>query len=467
MVSSKKTKIICTISDLRCDVDFIKSLYLNGMNVVRINSAHATLEGAQRVVNNVRTVSHKIAILIDTKGPELRLTDVKSKFSLLEGSTVRIADDPAKECTPECLHTTYPTLSREVPVGARILIDDGSLELDVIAKEDAALVCKVMNDGVVSSHKSVNIPNVHINLPALTDKDRKFVRWAVDADIAFIAHSFVRSAAGLLEIQRILDESKSPIKLISKIENQQGVDNLDDILSYCYGVMVARGDLGVEIPSERIPLVQKRIVHACRERKKPVIVATQMLQSMIENPRPTRAEVTDVANAIFQGADAIMLSGESANGKHPLEAVQTMTRIAQENESALEPDLELNLRKVIKPVAAVLARSLVAATKELPVKAIVFDTYTGRVGRYLSTFRPEVPMYALCYSAHTMRELALVRGVEPIMITRTATKEEFVQKAIETLQQRGYVKQGDLIGYIGGDFGSQIGATYMEFKYVA
>lgn len=467
MVSSKKTKIICTISDLRCDVDFIKSLYLNGMNVVRINSAHATLEGAQRVVNNVRTVSHKIAILIDTKGPELRLTDVKSKFSLQEGATVRIADDPARDCTPECLHTTYPTLSREVPVGARILIDDGSLELDVIAKEDAALVCKVMNDGAISSHKSVNIPNVHINLPALTDKDRKFVRWAVDADIDFIAHSFVRSAADLLEIQRILDESKSPIKLISKIENQQGVDNLDDILSYCYGVMVARGDLGVEIPSERIPLVQKRIVHACRERKKPVIVATQMLQSMIENPRPTRAEVTDVANAIFQGADAIMLSGESANGKHPLEAVQTMTRIALENESALEPDLELNLRKVIKPVAAVLARSLVSATKELPVKAIVFDTYTGRVGRYLSTFRPEVPMYALCYSAHTMRELALVRGVEPIMITRTATKEEFVQKAIETLQQRGYVKQGDLIGYIGGDFGSQIGATYMEFKYVA
>ena len=243
MVSSKKTKIICTISDLRCDVDFIKSLYLNGMNVVRINSAHATLEGAQRVVNNVRTVSHKIAILIDTKGPELRLTDVKSKFSLQEGSTVRIADDPAKECTPECLHTTYPTLSREVPVGARILIDDGSLELDVIAKEDAALVCKVMNDGVVSSHKSVNIPNVHINLPALTDKDRKFVHWAVDADIDFIAHSFVRSSADLLEIQRILDESKSPIKLISKIENQQGVDNLDDILSYCYGVMVATSEL--------------------------------------------------------------------------------------------------------------------------------------------------------------------------------------------------------------------------------
>ena len=182
-----------------------------------------------------------------------------------------------------------------------------------------------------------------------------------------------------------------------------------------------------------------------------------------------RSDIYRQASTITMISDwlAYMLSGESANGKHPLEAVQTMTRIAQENESALEPDLELNLRKVIKPVAAVLARSLVAATKELPVKAIVFDTYTGRVGRYLSTFRPEVPMYALCYSAHTMRELALVRGVEPIMITRTATKEEFVQKAIETLQQRGYVKQGDLIGYIGGDFGSQIGATYMEFKYVA
>jgi pyruvate kinase len=240
-----------------------------------------------------------------------------------------------------------------------------------------------MNEGVIKGHKSVNVPSVHINLPALTEKDRSFVNWAIDANIDFVAHSFVRSARDLKEIQAILDSRNSHLKLIAKIENQQGIDNLDEILSNCYGVMVARGDLGVEIPEERIPLVQREIVKACRDRKKPVIIATQMLQSMIENPRPTRAEVTDVANAVFQSADAIMLSGESAFGKYPVEAVQTMTKIARETEAANDANLDLEMRNTTKPVAVVLARSLVATTLELPVKALVFDTYTGRGGPLL------------------------------------------------------------------------------------
>ena len=230
--------------------------------------------------------------------------------------------------------------------------------------------------------------------------------------------------------------------------------------------MVARGDLGVEIPAERIPLVQRDIVKACRDRKKPVIVATQMLQSMIENPRPTRAEVTDVANAIFQSADAIMLSGESAYGKYPVEAVKTMTRIALQTEQTIDVNLNLDLRKAVKPVAVVLARSLVSATQELPVKALIFDTYTGRVGRYISTFRPKVPIYAMCYNKFTMRELALVFGVKAYPFDIVKTKEEFADKSIEILSEEGRIPKGDLVGFIGGVFGAQVGATYMELKYV-
>lgn len=464
----KKTKIICTVADNRCDVDFIKSLYENGMNVVRINSAHATIEGAGKIVENVRKVSDRIAILIDTKGPEVRLTRMNDSVGFVAhtGELVEILDDPDSPCTKGYLRTTYPNLSVDVPVGSDILIDDGTVDLAVIDKSEGRLLCRVMNEGVIKGHKSVNVPSVHINLPALTEKDKKFIDWAIEADIDFIAHSFVRSADDLKEIQAILDERGSHLKIISKIENQQGVDNLDDILTYCYGVMVARGDLGVEIPAERIPLIQKEIVKKCRDRKKPVIIATQMLQSMIDNPRPTRAEVTDIANAIFQSADAIMLSGESAYGKYPAEAVNTMTRIATETEKTIDVNLELDLRKTQKPVAVVLAKSLVAATLELPVKAIIFDTYTGRVGRYLSTFRPKVPIYAMCYNDYTMRELGLVFGVNTYPFSKVRDKEEFAARSIEILSSEGIIRKGDLVGFIGGVFGEQVGATYMELKYI-
>lgn len=464
----KKTKIICTISDINCEVDFIRELYRNGMNVARINSAHATVEGAEKIVKNVRAVSDKIAILIDTKGPEVRLTSMENAvgFVAKEGDTIEIRNGSGCASSSKCLYTNCECFVEDVPVGSDILIDDGSIGLNVVGKNDNALICRVCNNGIIKGKKSVNVPNVHISLPALTDKDRIFLNWAIDADIDFIAHSFVRNKEDLMEIQGILDERESHIKIISKIENQQGIDNLDDILSHCYGVMIARGDLGVEIPAEKIPLIQKKIVQRCRARKKPVIVATQMLHSMIESPRPTRAEVTDVANAITQSTDAIMLSGETASGKYPIEAVRTMSAIAIEMENTIDTSLDVNLEDVSKPIAAVLARSLVAATLQIPVKAIILDTWTGRTGRYLAEFRPKVPIYAMCYNAFTMRELALTYDIYCYKFEIAGSKEGFVQNSIRILLEDGKISKGDLVGFIGGSFNDELGATYMEFKYV-
>ena len=464
----KKTKIICTISDLRCDVNFLTKLYESGMNVVRINSAHASIEGAQKIVDNVRAVSDKIGILVDTKGPEVRLTAMPDPegFEVRQGDWLEIHNGPDRMCENPVLFTSYSNFVSDVPVGSHVLIDDGAVDLFITGKDNDKLLCEVQNDGVIKGKKSVNVPNVHIALPALTEKDRKFVKWAIEADIDFIAHSFVRNKEDLMDIQAILDAGNSHLKIISKIENQQGIDNLDEILSHCYAVMVARGDLGVEIPAERIPLIQKQIIQRCRARKKPVIIATQMLHSMIENPRPTRAEVTDVANAIFQSTDAIMLSGETASGKYPVEALSTMTKIAKEAEKSISISLDLNLEKVTKPIAAVLAKALVAATQSLPLKAIIFDTWTGRTGRYLSEFRPKVPIYALCYNDFTMRELALAYDIYGYKFPIQKSKEDFVKNAIRLLKDAGRVADGDLVGFIGGSFNDELGATYLELKYI-
>lgn len=468
-METKKTKIICTISDINCSVDFIRELYVNGMNVVRINSAHATIEGAQQIVDNVRAVSDRIAILIDTKGPEVRLTSMEGPvgFMVAEGDGVEIRRGVDAPCSNKVLYTNCVSFVDDVPVGASVLIDDGSVELHVVSKETDKLICRARNSGVIKGRKSVNVPGVHISLPALTDKDKVFINWAIDADIDFIAHSFVRNKEDLIEIQAILDSRESHLKIISKIENQQGIDNLDEILTHSYGVMIARGDLGVEIPAERIPLIQKKLIQRCRERKKPVIVATQMLHTMIENPRPTRAEVSDVANAILQSTDAIMLSGETASGKYPVEAVKTMCRIALETEESILTPPDLTLDNVTKPIAAVLARSLVAATLKLPVKAIIFDTWTGRTGRYLAEFRPKVPIYAMCYRDFIMREMSLIYDIYSYPFSITSTKEEFVTNAIKILKEDGKLNEGDLVGFIGGSFSNEVGATYMEFIYVS
>lgn len=467
----KKTKIICTISDRNCSVEFIRSLYEAGMNVVRINSAHLTPESAQQIVNNTREVSDRIAILVDTKGPEVRLTamDPDEGFVIEQGKTIEIFSNTKGICTPWALFTNCDTFVDDVPVGARVLIDDGEIALTVTDKTDIKLICTAESSGKIKGRKSVNIPNVSIQLPSVSERDKEFILWAIQADIEFIAHSFVRNKEDLLTIQKILDQhgalapnGKVHTKIISKIENQEGVDNLEEILNHCYGVMVARGDLGVEIPAERIPGIQKSIVNKCRARKKPVIIATQMLHSMIEHPRPTRAEVTDVANAIMQSTDAIMLSGETANGKYPVEAVKMMCTIAKEVESEITVSLDINLEKVSRPVVAVLAKSLVAATQVLPIKAIILDTQTGRTGRYLSEFRPKVPIYAMCYNGYTQRELAMSYDIYPFPLQPQHSKEEFEKTSIEILKAQGYIQDEDLLGVIGGEYTDDSGATYME-----
>ena len=325
----KHTKIVATVSDQRCDVAFVEALYKAGMNVVRLNTAHMMEEGLTRVVNNVRTVSDRIGILMDTKGPEVRTTTTVNKepIPFKTGEIVKVIGNPDQETSHDCICVSYKNFVNDLAIGSDILIDDGDLEMKVTGKSGDCLLCEIQNDATLGSRKSVNVPGVRINLPSLTEKDRNNILWAIDHDLDFIAHSFVRNKQDVLDIQRILDERNSPIKIIAKIENQEGVDNIEEILEVAYGVMIARGDLGIEVPAEKIPGIQRMLIRKCVEVKKPVIVATQMLHSMINNPRPTRAEVTDIANAIYYRTDALMLSGETAYGKYPIEAVQTMTKV--------------------------------------------------------------------------------------------------------------------------------------------
>ena len=465
----KKTKIICTISDRNCSVEFIKSLYEEGMNVVRINSAHAALDSALNIVKNTRKVSDKIAILIDTKGPEIRITEMGqgNGFAVKQGDTVMFEDNPAGVSGNGLLYTNYQNFTSEVPKGAKILIDDGEISLSVIRKRQGVLYCIVENDGVIKGRKSINIPNVSLKLPSISAKDKEYILWAIENNLDLIAHSFVRNKKDLMQVQKILDEHKSPIKIIAKIENQEGVDNIDEILTHCYGIMVARGDLGVEIEYQKIPIIQRMIIEKCIRRSKPVIIATQMLHTMIEHPRPTRAEVSDVANAIYQRTDAIMLSGETASGKYAKEAVATMRSIALEVERNLAPLYDMELQNVTHPTAGVLCEELVNATKKLPIKAMVFDTRSGRTGRYLSSFRPQVPIYAMCYSPNIMRLLALSYGVHSYSLRTEKSKDKFIRNSIKKLLQDNCFSEKDVIGLIGGSFGPSAGATFTEICHAA
>ncbi len=466
-MKKKQTKIITTVSDIRCDVDFIKKLYESGMNVVRCNTAHMNLEGIGRIVKNVREVSDKIAILVDTKGPEIRTTKCDEPIVLEAGQTVIVKGAPQTTSTKEMICVSYEGFVADMSVGKHILIDDGDISLVVDEKKDDHLLCTVENNGTIEGgRKSVNVPGVNVKLPSLTQKDKDFVVWAIENKLDFIAHSFVRSAADVKEIQDILDEHNSPIKIIAKIENQEGVNNLDEILEVVYGVMVARGDLGIEVPQERIPFIQRHMIRKCVEAKRPVIVATQMLHSMIKNPRPTRAEVTDVANAIYYRTDAIMLSGETAYGKYPIEAVQTMNRIAEEVESAKDSRNDIPVPFVKNEITAYLAETAVGASKELPIKALITDSFSGKTARYLAAFRSPVPVYSLCYEARVARELALSYGVTARILGKGKTKSEILHNTIEQLTASGTLGQQDLVAYIGGSFGIGGGTTFLEILTV-
>jgi len=464
---SKYTKIVATISDKRCDVDFIQQLYNEGMNVVRMNSAHLQREGFLKIINNVRTVSNKIALLIDTKGPEVRTTVAQNdRIEIMTGDLIRITGNPDLISTKECISVSYPFFARDLHLGDDILIDDGEIDLKVEEKTDEYLLCRAMNNGILGSRKSINVPGVRINLPSITEKDRQNILFAIEQDLDFIAHSFVRNKEDLMDIQKILDEHKSSIKIISKIENQEGVDNIDEILKHSYGVMIARGDLGIEVAQEKIPGIQRRLIRKCVTAKKPVIVATQMLHSMITNPRPTRAEVTDIANAIYYRTDALMLSGETAYGKYPVEAVSTMAKIAKEAEKTKmsENDIPVPLGK--NDITSFLANAGVEAGAKIPTKAIITDSYTGKTARYLAAYRGTNPIIALCYIERTTRELALSYGVFPEYQCELENTQQYFLHGLKELLKNGLLEKSDYICYLSGSFRSGFGTSFLEVNRV-
>lgn len=463
----KQTKIVASISDRRCDQDFIRKLFFAGMNVVRINTAHATPEGIRQIVQNVRAVSPHIGIMIDTKGPEIRTTTTPEPIEYTIGEQVCVCGCPDKETSHDYVYVSYTDICKDVKVGDHILFDDGELDMLVVKNESDKLVTTVQNSGTLGARKSVNIPGEHIDLPALTEKDVKNILLAIDLDIDFIAHSFVRNANDIKAVQDILDEHGSDIKIISKIENQEGVDNIDDIIEACYGIMIARGDLGIEVPIENIPGIQRNIIRKCILNKKPVIVATQMLHTMINNPRPTRAEVTDIANAIYYRTDALMLSGETASGKYPVEAVKTMARIAEQAEKDKLHENNIQVPMSDNPdQREFLAHAAFDSTVRLAVKGIITDSETGRTARNVAAFRGPVPVLAICYKEKTQRWLNLSYGVIPIHQKEHISSQYVFFAALRMLRQKGYITNSDKIAYLSGSFGENGGATFIEINKV-
>ena len=463
----KQTKIVCSISDRRCDQDFLRKLFFAGMNIVRMNTAHATPEGIQTIIKNTRAVSPHIGILIDTKGPEVRTTGVAAPIQYKTGDVVKIFGRPEMDSTHDIVNVSYVDIAKDVKVGDHMLFDDGALSMEIMENVGPMLIARVENDGVLGSNKSVNVPGVHIDLPALTEKDRKNILLAIEEDIDFIAHSFVRSAADVKAVQDILDAHHSDIKIISKIENQEGVDNIDEIIDASYGIMIARGDLGIEVPIERIPGIQREIINKCIAAKKPVIVATQMLHTMISNPRPTRAEVTDIANAIYMRTDALMLSGETASGKYPLEAVQTMASIAEqaEKDAHLQGHITQSLYEGIEQ-RDYLAKCAIESTEFLGVKGIITDSLTGQTARHLAAYRGPTPILAICLQDKTQRWLNLSYGVIPVLQKQQVTAEYQFTAAVRMLRQKGYIGLDDKIAYLSGTFDGKGETTFLEINKV-
>ena len=461
----KQTKIVASISDRRCSVDFIRQLFDAGMNVVRMNTAHASAEGMWTIVNNVREVSHHIGILIDTKGPEIRTTGCKSPIHYNTGDVVKIFGRPEMDTEHDIINLSYRNFAQDIHIGDDILFDDGALAMKVLDINGPAVIAQVQNEGNLGSHKSVNVPGIHIDLPALTEKDIQNINLAVDMDIDFIAHSFVRNASDVKAVQDILDERGSDIKIISKIENQEGVDNIDEIIEASYGIMIARGDLGIEVPIERIPGIQRSIIRKCVRAKKPVIVATQMLHTMIHNPRPTRAEVTDIANAIYYRTDALMLSGETATGDYPVEAVRTMAQIAEqaEKDKVRENDIVIPISPKCS-VREFLSRSAIEATETMNVKGIITDSSTGQTARNLAAFRGPNPVLAICYNEKLQRWLNLSYGVIPVYQKEHISSQELFLAAVRMLRQKGYLELDDRLAYLSGSFGKGGGTTFLEIN---
>ncbi len=463
---NKKTKIVATISDLNCDVDFIRKLFKSGLDVVRMNTAHQKPEDTMRIIRNVREVSDRIALMIDTKGPEIRTNATENGLEVRTGDQVLMKGAPGVKSYENVVCLSYGNVVEEIPVGSRILIDDGDIELVVQSKNDEFLVCEAGNPGIILGRKSVNIPGTEVKLPPLTEKDKRYVQLAIDEDVDFIAHSFVRNKEDVLEIQKMLDMQNSRVKIIAKIENQSGVDHIDEILDHAYGVMVARGDLAIEIPYSQIPGIQKMLINKCIQRRKPVIIATQMLHSMIHSPRPTRAEVSDIANAIYSQTDAIMLSGETAYGKYPVESLRTMATVAIEVEKTKEVINDIPIEIMNNEIAAFLIKASVEAAVDLSARAILADSMTGRTILGLAAYRGDKTVWAKCYDRRVVRELALSYGVTANYMEPTKTSDEFVKGAAYSLLKDGLIEKQDVLVVIAGNFGHSAGASFVEIGTV-
>lgn len=448
----RKTKIVCTIGPASESLENTKKLIMAGMNVARLNFSHGDFDEHGNRINVIRQACKElgktVAILLDTKGPEIRtgklaiepIELVQDEYLTL--TTEEILGDKNR------ISITYSDLPKDVQVGSTILIDDGLIGLTVVEVQGTEIKCLIVNGGTIKSKKGVNVPGVRISLPGITEKDANDIIFGIGQDIDFIAASFVRKASDVLEIRELLERHNAGhINIISKIENQEGVDNLDEILEVSDGLMVARGDLGTEIPAEDVPLVQKMMIEKANCAGKPVITATQMLDSMQRNPRPTRAEASDVANAIFDGTDAIMLSGETAAGKYPVESVLTMSRIAEKAESALNyRELFLKQSTIQETsVTEAISQAVTISALDLNAKAIISSTESGHTARVVSKYRPEAPIVAVTTEDRTMRRLTLTWGVTPVKGKQASTTDEMFDYAIQGGVDSGLVSEGDLV----------------------
>lgn len=471
----KKTKIVCTIGPASENPEILEKFIESGMNVARLNFSHGNHEEHRERIKNIRQAAEKtgceIGILLDTKGPEIRTHDMENGAIELEAGSELVISMREVLGTKEKISVSYEGLIHDVQPGAKILLDDGLIELKVthIDKEKQEIITSVLNHGVLKNKKGVNVPGVSIKLPGITEKDAKDILFGVEQNVDFIAASFVRRAADVLEIRQLLEASGVPeMNIIPKIENQEGVDNIDEILEVSDGLMVARGDLGVEIPAESVPMVQKRLIKKCNEAGKPVITATQMLDSMQRNPRPTRAEASDVANAIFDGSDAVMLSGETAAGSYPVEAVQTMNNIAVEAEKALNHKeiLSYMSKNHEHNMMDAICQSVAHTAINLGVNAIVAPTESGHTARMISKYRPQAPIVAVTSSVEVTRRLTLVWGVSPQLGEKVSSTDEMLELAVTESLNSGLVKHGDLIIITAGVPVGEAGTTNLMKVHV-
>lgn len=448
----KKTKIICTMGPNSDDRELMKALALNGMDIARFNFSHGDYEEQKARLDMLKSVREEldipVAALLDTKGPEIRTGLLKDgkKVTLIQGETYTLT---TREIVGDNQtgHINYDGLGEDVSAGNRILIDDGLIELEVMEVSGPDIVCRIVNGGELGERKGVNVPNVKIKLPALTEKDKADIRFGIDQGFDFIAASFVRTADAIREIREILDEAGSAIQIIAKIENAEGIENLDAIIEASDGIMVARGDMGVEIPAEKVPHIQKLIIQKCNLACKPVITATQMLDSMIRNPRPTRAEVSDVSNAVYDGTDAVMLSGETAMGKYPLEALKMMAHICEDTEKYLDNGY-YRKRKVsvenIQNISNAVCYSSVATAHDLDAKVIIAPSISGFTTRLLSKWRPVTRIIGLSPSATAVRQMQIYWGVTPFQARRSVSTDRLIEDSLDLLKEKQVIQDGDI-----------------------